>query len=164
MSEPETIRPYLRSYLRPEAKGYPVPALSTASVADVMHHGVLACAPDASLSTVARAMESHGVHCVLVGGIAGSGDPKGGEHLVWRVLTDADLLAAVARDDSDGRAADAGATEAPTITPSAPLADAVQVMTEHRVTHLIVVDPESERPAGVVSASDVVRSLALGGP
>jgi CBS domain-containing protein len=30
------------------------------------------------------------------------------------------------------------------------------------VTHLIVVEPESERPVGVLSSSDIVRSLALG--
>jgi CBS domain-containing protein len=60
-------------------------------------------------------------------------------------------------------AADVARTAAPTIEPSAPLADAARTMAEHRVTHLVVVEPESERPVGVVSSSDIVRSLALGG-
>jgi CBS domain-containing protein len=135
-------------------------ALSKATVATVMRHGVIACAPDVSLRTVARAMESHGIHCVLVAGLASAG---GGERFVWAVVTDSDLVAAAAGDGGETRAADVARTEAPTIEPSAPLADAARTMAEHRVTHLVVVEPESERPVGVVSSSDIVRSLALGG-
>jgi CBS domain-containing protein len=104
----------------------------------VRRRGVIACDPDASLRTVARAMESHGIHCVLVAGLASDGGDK--------------------------RAADVARTEAPTIEPSAPLADAARTMAEHRVTHLVVVEPECERAVGVVSSSDIVRSLALGVP
>jgi CBS domain-containing protein len=55
-------------------------------------------------------------------------------------------------------------SEAPTIEPSALLEDAARTMADHRVTHLIVVAPESERPVGVLSSTDVVRALALAGP
>ncbi len=37
-------------------------------------------------------------------------------------------------------------------------------MAEHRVTHLVVLEPESEQPVGVVSSTDVVRALALERP
>ena len=106
-------------------------------------------------------MESHGIHCVLVAGLASAG---GDERFVWAVVTDADLVAAAASDGGDKHAADVARTEAPTIEPSAPLADAARTMAEHRVTHLVVVEPKSERPVGVLSSSDIVRSLALGVP
>ncbi len=136
-------------------------ALSKATVATKMHHGVIACEPDASLSTVARAMQSYGVHCVLVAGLASAG---GDERFVWAIVTDADLLAAAASDGADKRAADVAQTEAPTIEPSATLAGAARTMAEHRVTHLVVVEPESEQPVGVVSSTDVLRTLALERP
>lgn len=130
---------------------------SEVSVAMLMHAGVIACDPGASLRSVARAMESHAVHCVLVTGLA-----EGGQRFVWAVLTDADLVAAAASNGLEKSAAEAARTEAPTIESSAPLVEAARTMFEHRVTHLIVVEPESERPVGVVSSSDIVRSLALG--
>jgi CBS domain-containing protein len=136
-------------------------SLSKATVAMQMHHGVIACEPDASLRTVARAMESYGVHCLLVAGLANAG---GGERFVWAVLTDADLVAAAASDGGEKRAADVARTEAPTIEPSATLADAARTVAAHRVTHLVVVEPESEHPVGVMSSTDVVRALALARP
>jgi CBS domain-containing protein len=33
-------------------------------------------------------------------------------------------------------------------------------MTEYQTTHLIVVEPESDRPVGVVSTLDIARTLA----
>jgi CBS domain-containing protein len=135
-------------------------SLSKATVGTLMHHGVIACDPDASLRTVARAMESYGVHCVLVAGLANAGR---GERFVWAVVTDADLVAAATSAGGEKRAAEVAQTEAPTIEPSASLADAARTMSEHGVTHLIVAEPQSERPVGVVSSSDIVRSLALEG-
>lgn len=136
-------------------------SLPKATVATQMHHGVIACEPDASLRTVARAMESHGIHCVLVTGLANA---AGGERFVWAVVTDVDLVAAAASDGHEKRAADVAQTEAATIEPSATLADAAHTMAEHRVTHLVVVEPESEQPVGVVSSTDLVRALALERP
>lgn len=136
-------------------------SLSKRTVAMLMHPGVIACDPETSLTTVARAMESHGIHCVLVAGLANA--PRA-ERFVWAVVTDADLVAAAAGDALGRRAADVARTEAPTIEPSAPLVDAARIMAEHRVTHLIVVDPQSEQPVGVVSSSDIVRALALEEP
>ena len=145
--------------MEPELPGYPVAPFSTATVSALMHHGVVSCTPDASLTAVARAMQSHGVHCVLVTGIEGA---ETAEHFVWAVLTDTDLLAAVARGGRDQRAGDVAATDAPTVEPGFSLQDAARIMAEQRVSHLIVVDPETERPIGVIASSDVVRSLALG--
>jgi CBS domain-containing protein len=33
-------------------------------------------------------------------------------------------------------------------------------MTEHRMTHLVVVSPETARPLGVVSSLDLARAIA----
>jgi CBS domain-containing protein len=40
------------------------------------------------------------------------------------------------------------------------LAHAAQLMVEHEVSHLIVVEPQSTRPVGVVSTLDIARALA----
>ena len=39
------------------------------------------------------------------------------------------------------------------------LAHAAQLMSEHEITHLVVVDPKRKRPIGVVSTLDVARAL-----
>jgi CBS domain-containing protein len=45
------------------------------------------------------------------------------------------------------------------VSPRESLLRAAQLMTEHATAHLIVVDPESGRPVGVLSTLDVARSL-----
>jgi CBS domain-containing protein len=46
------------------------------------------------------------------------------------------------------------------IEADAPIALAAQLMSQHRVTHLVVVSPETTRPLGVVSNLDLARALA----
>jgi CBS domain-containing protein len=73
-----------------------------------------------------------------------------------------DLLRA-ARDDIDARTASwAAVTEFLSVSPDDPLERAVQLMLEHEVTHLVVVDPGSGRPLGVLSSLDVAGLLAWG--
>ena len=134
------------------------PALEYALVEDVMHPGILSCGPEDDLATVARTMAEHHVHAVVVSGI----EPTacGGERLTWGLISALDLAAAaLAGADSDaGRLA---SSEIVTVEPREPLERAVQLMTEHQLTHLLVV--ADERPVGVVSTLDVAACLAVGG-
>jgi CBS domain-containing protein len=41
-----------------------------------------------------------------------------------------------------------------------PLGRAVQLMTEHGVSHLVVIDRGSSRPLGVLSTLDIARVVA----
>jgi CBS domain-containing protein len=66
-----------------------------------------------------------------------------------------------ARSGLDGLTArELAATEPVTIGPASPLGQAVQLMEQHEVTHLVVVD--AGRPVGVLSTLDVAGVLAWG--
>jgi CBS domain-containing protein len=122
-----TVEPYRGSYL--------MPSFENASVADAMHPGVMSCPPDAPLVTVAQTMATHHVHAVVVGGIGT--DPLHGDHLVWGLISDMDLVRA-AELGLDGRTAEKIArTEAITVEPSASLATAARLMDVHGTAHLI---------------------------
>jgi CBS domain-containing protein len=47
-----------------------------------------------------------------------------------------------------------------TVDPSASVADAAELMLAYDVSHVVVVDPETEAPVGVVSTIDVVGGFA----
>ena len=125
------------------------------TVEDVVHRGVLVCARDAPLSFVAELMATHRVHCVVV-----SDDPEHAGSL-WGVVSDLDLVAAATVRALDEQTAGASAaTEALRVSPAETLRRAGQLMTEHGAAHLVVVDPQSLRPVGVVSTLDIAAALS----
>lgn len=134
------------------------PEVMETVVEDVMHRGVLVCARDTPLSTVAELMATQRVHCVVV-----ADDPEHAGSL-WGVVSDLDLVAAAAVRALDEQSAGASAaTEALTVSPAETLRRAGQLMTEHGAAHLVVVDPESLRPVGVVSTLDIATALSAQG-
>lgn len=135
------------------------PSLGHATVADVMHHGVFSCPPDATLKDVAEAMAAAGVHAIVVEGVAT--DDERGERLVWGVASDLDVAAAFSLDTDTVTAAELASTEPVTIRPRDSLTDAARVMTEHGVSHLIVTRSDGA-PTGVISTLDLARALAWG--
>jgi CBS domain-containing protein len=146
----EALQPYRGSYL--------MPAFERATVADVMRPGVMSCAPDAPLLTVAQTMATHHVHCVVVAGIAT--DEVGGDHLIWGLLSDMDMVRAAESGIEGHTAADAARTEVVTVDPATPLARAAALMDEHDSAHLIVT--AGGHPAGVISSLDIAGALAWG--
>jgi CBS domain-containing protein len=134
------------------------PAVKTATdqlaVAEAMHPGVVTCQVETPLSKVAQMMVGHRIHCVVVNSSDEHGPP------LWGVVSDLDLVAAIAGGEDDEIAGKVAATPAVTIGMREPLARAAQLMAEHAVTHLVVVDPRSLRPVGVLSTLDVARTLA----
>jgi CBS domain-containing protein len=146
----DALQPYRGSYL--------MPAFERASVADVMRPGVMSCAPDAPRLTVAQTMATHHVHSVVVAGIAT--DDSGGDHLVWGLVSDMDIVRAAESGIEGHTAADAARTEVVTVDPSTPLAEAARLMDRHDTAHLIVTS--GGQPAGVVSSLDLAGALAWG--
>ena len=125
---------------------------------DVMHPGMISCPGDASLRTVARMMASYRVHAIIVHGGEGEELPGGG---TWGVVSDADLVRAALDDGLDETTArQVAATPALTVATVDPLTRAMQLMAEHEVTHVIVLERHSGRPIGVLSTLDVARALA----
>jgi CBS domain-containing protein len=122
-----------------------------ATVADAMHSGLITCAADASVGELAQAMAQGPIHCVVVA--------DGGGRRPWAVVCDVDLMGALAAGD-DAPAAALAHTQVVTVAPTAPLTEAARLMAEHRVSHLVVLDPESAHPIAVISTLDVARAAA----
>jgi CBS domain-containing protein len=133
------------------------PRIEGLLVSDVMHPGVLTCAHEARLSEVAATMARERVHCVVVESSNGEGEPP------WGIVSDLDLVAAsTVRDLSHQSAGGSAATPVISVSPTATLGRAAQLMTEYNATHLIVVD--RERPVGVLSTIDIAAGLAARSP
>jgi signal-transduction protein with cAMP-binding, CBS, and nucleotidyltransferase domain len=135
-----------------------VPQLQKLRVVDAMHPGVIACPFETSLQTVARMMATYRVHALVV--LAHEGDEIPGGTF-WGVVSDIDLLQASRCPDFDEQTAhEVAATPALTVASGESLDRAVQMMVEHELSHLIVVERRSGRPIGVLSTLDVARALA----
>jgi CBS domain-containing protein len=126
-------------------------ALEYVRVRDCMHLGILSCAADAPLSEVAAIMAKHHVHAVAVANRTG-GRPIG-------VVSDVDVVAAAARG-AEPTALEGAATDAHEISADRSMARAAQLMAEHGVTHLVVLDAASGYPIGVLSSLDVAAVYA----
>jgi CBS domain-containing protein len=123
-----------------------------------MRPGVMTCAPDSPLVTVAQTMATHHVHCLVVAGV--EKDAGGTDHLVWGIVSDMDLVRAAETGIEGRTAGEAARTEVVTVDPSTPLQEAAELMDEHATSHLIVTS--DGQPAGVVSSLDVAGALAWG--
>lgn len=134
------------------------PTLETLRVAEAMHPGLISCSPDTPLRAVAGMMATYRVHAILVTAHGAEELPGGG---VWGVISDTDLLRAAQMGDLDEQASRVLAS-APVLTVGTgeKLAHAARLMAEHEISHLIVVEPHTARPVGVLSTLDIARALA----
>jgi len=129
------------------------PTLAHVRVRDCMHPGVYTCAPDDPLRHVATVMTSRRVHSVVI--TNGSGDRPIG------MLSDLDVVTALA-SGAECTASEAAGTEPVAVSSDEPLRSAAQLMSEHGVSHLVVVDPASGYPVGVLSTLDIAAVYAEG--
>ena len=129
------------------------PALDHIRVRDCMHQGILSCSEDAPLSEVAAAMAKHRVHAVAITS-GGSRGPVG-------VVSDLDVVRAAAAG-AEPSAAGVAANEPLAVSADDSLRRAAQLMVEHGVAHLIVLDAASGHPIGVISTLDVAAVYASG--
>jgi CBS domain-containing protein len=127
-------------------------------VRDAMHPGILTCPPEASLRTVAQMMAERRVHCIAVFGDAVKGERDG---RLWAIVSDLDLVGAATSDLDERTAGAVAASPVVTVAPEETVERAAQLMREYATSHLIVVDPLSGQPVGVISTLDI--AAALGG-
>jgi CBS domain-containing protein len=123
-----------------------------------MHQGMISIAAQCTLSDAAAEMARNGVHCVIVDGLAR--DASAEERLRWSILSDVDLMRAVAIGRLDAMAGDLVLPELVTIDPNDTVEHAAQLMGEHEITHIVVVESASGQPSGVVSSLDIAGLLA----
>ena len=120
-------------------------------VSDCMHAGILTCASDAPLAEVAGIMTERRVHAVAVV------DHEGGRPVA--VVSDLDVVAAAAAG-TEATALQAAATEPLTVSARESLHRAAQLMAEHGVAHLVVLDAAGGYPVGVLSTLDIAAAYA----
>jgi CBS domain-containing protein len=77
----------------------------------------------------------------------------------WSIITDLDVTAA-ASEDADETAGEARKHDVVTISSADSLIWAAQQMIDHGVSHLVVVDPTTGHPAGILSTLDVAAAYA----
>lgn len=140
---------------QPLAHTLAAPAFEDASVVDAMRIGIINCHPTASLRDVARIMATYRIHSVVVNEMEG-GRPLG-------VISDVDLAVAAARGLHQSTAAELVPAEPVTVAADDSLRHAAHLMAEHEVSHLVVIQPQSGHPVGMLSALDVAGVLAWGG-
>jgi len=125
--------------------------LDSATVGDAMHRGVLSCPFETPLATVARMMAAHHVHCVV-----GLGDVTEDDTRLWGVVSDRDILATVATGEiARQTAGGSAATQVLTVGAHESLRRAAELMNDKGLTHVIVVEPGTDRPVGVLSTLDI---------
>jgi CBS domain-containing protein len=119
-------------------------------VRDVMHRGIIACAPNAPLAEVAAILVERRTHSAMVSDAAG-----------LAFVTDMDLVAAALRGDPAPMAGELASAELATVPTSATLELAASLVAMSPAGHLVAID-EQGFPAGVVSTLDVVGAIATG--
>ena len=125
------------------------PLAAGLTVADAMHHGVVTCPPSASIREVAELLSAHRVHCAVVA------DPLDGA--LWGIVSDLDLMRGLG-SPVPLTAGNLAALDVVTVRPDDELGHATQLMAEHDVAHLIVV--EHGAPIGILSTLDVAEAVA----
>lgn len=126
------------------------------SAGEAMHRGVLCVPLHTPLTKVAQMMARYRVHCVVA-------LDERGEYLarVWGLIPAAELVRIATKDELENRTAGASATSGVvTVEPADSVYDAALLMSANEVDHVIVVDPVSNRPVGILSTLDVARVLA----
>lgn len=129
--------------------------LADLRVIDAMHPGMVSCPPDTTLPAVARMMATYRVHAIFVH----SHDDELADGSSWAVVTDADLVRAALDGELETTAGQIGAAPVLAVATAEPLEHAMQLMVEHEVTHLVVVEGHSALPIGVISSLDIARSV-----
>ena len=125
-----------------------------ATVGSAMHPGVVTCAADASLRTVAALLAAHRIHAVVV--------KSDDEAAPCAVVTDRDVVYGHSAGNLDGLTARDAASE-PTVTVRADLdlRYASTLMSQHGTTHVIVTAPGSSTPIGILSSLDIANAIGV---
>ena len=126
--------------------------LDKTTVREVMHRGVITCAPDTALKEVARIMNATDVHALIV---------VNDRDEVQGVVSHIDMLRVFGQDLYALSAQDVMSTTIFSVTPDAPVSEAVSKILKHKVHRLLVAREEGEAkiPTGIISTTDVIDAM-----
>ena len=102
-------------------------------------------------------MARYRVHSVFV---YDYGDEDDETAELWGLVSDLDLVAAAWAGVDERTAGDSAVAPLVTVRSDDRLEHAAQLMAEHGVSHLAVMDEASGRPVGVLSSLDIARVIA----
>lgn len=135
---------------------YVGPSFKDAKVHDAMRVGVVTCRPQTTLEDVARIMVSYQIHSVVI-------DDRDASMRPWGIVTALDVATAAAAGTGELTAGEIAGQEGLFKVPAnESLERAAQLMSEHRVSHLMAIQPETGRPVGVISALGLASVVASG--
>jgi CBS domain-containing protein len=135
--------------VNPTAAPFPSSITLEHEVRDVMTPGVVSIPADAPIRRVHETMLAHGTHAVLVV------DRETGGPVGW--VTARGLLRWAACVGTVTTAKQAISEPARTISPRASVREALAMLLDEDVSHLLVAHPRSRMPEGVVAEIDIVR-------
>jgi CBS domain-containing protein len=116
-----------------------------------MRPGVVSCPPEEGLTTVAAAMAGHGIHAMLL-------EPLTSRNQL--IVTDLELIRTMLERPDGSCAGEIARDSATTLPSDASLGQAVAKMAELYVAHVLVTDPASGAPCGVISSFDLVAVIS----
>jgi CBS domain-containing protein len=124
-------------------------------VRDLMHAGIVSCAPETPMPEVARQMNANDVSALAV--VNAEGNLVG-------VISRTDLVVLRAHEEfwHGLRAEHVMHQDVMCVTPDTPLNEALNMLIVRRIHRLFVVDEcgEHAKPIGVLSMTDIVRDMA----
>jgi CBS domain-containing protein len=127
-------------------------SLDDVLVEQAMHRGYVGCALETPLRDVAALMAAHRVHSVV-----GFGDIADGDTRLWGLVSYIVVVSALAAGDDEATGGAVASTVVVTVHPNESVRRAAELMRDHEVSHLLVLNGVSDRPIGVISTLDVMR-------
>lgn len=123
---------------------------------DVMTRGVVTVPMDATVKEAATMLSRQGLSAVAV--ISEDGEAMG-------VISDMDILKVIGKDDWERMSAESIMTpHIEIVKPTSTIGEAARIMREKHIHRLLIFSERgvgaSQRPIGILSASDIVREAA----
>ena len=141
--------------------------LKPTTVAAAMHRGVIKCSSRAAGRTVARIIAAHRVHSVVAvddegacSSVITEAVAVDDEGACSSVITEAEIVAAASSGMLESSTAAELGEPPVTIEPNESIRNAATLMFDRHTTHLVVIDPITNKPLGVLSVLDIVDVVA----
>lgn len=121
-------------------------------VGNIMHKGVIGCKPSTPLDEVVRIMADTNLRVIVV---------TGPDEEALGIISQLDVIPLYGQDLRGKKARDVMSTKVIAIPPDMTLDEAVRIMVERKITHLVVSERGDVglRALGILSSSEVIREM-----
>ncbi len=121
-------------------------------VGNIMHKGVIGCKPSTPLDEVVRIMADTNLRVIVV---------TGPDEEALGIISQLDVIPLYAQDLRGKKARDVMSIRVLAIPPDMTLDEAVKIMVDRKITHLVVSERGDVglRALGILSSSEVIREM-----